>query len=306
LAGSPLGITQDAGGLLYVSHGTSTIADGMKIVATIDPSDGSQSTFDLNGSGPIPSAQTGVTFDGDGNFYLASNTSQAIFKYGPDGSYLGNSGHLESPIGIAYDPLTNKIFWTDSAEHRVYSVLPDFSGLDVVASGGFLSVPRGLVIDNGTIFVADAGATKRLLGIDKTTGNQWVVSSGGLINNPVGLALLTAAPVVPLPAAAWMALPLLGGLGVVWMKRRKAALSRDGRVGNVGPTVRRTVFRNCRRALWVVVAAVLTSATASPSPAASFTGLTPQRPAPTRRPTPARRIPISMLSRRAPAVTWPG
>ena len=77
-------------------------------------------------------------------------------------------------------------------EPRVLRIDPADGSFDVVASGGQLVAPDGVVVDrDGVLYVADpAGAAPgKVLRIDPLTGAQTVVSTGGL-SDPFDLALL--------------------------------------------------------------------------------------------------------------------
>jgi len=188
---SPWGITLDAAGNLYVGGGNG----GNSMVVRVDPS-GEVTTVAGTGEpgfsgdgGPATEAQLNgvqdMTFDRDGNLYIADEFNNRIRKVDPSGvittfagtgkpGFAGDGGPaVEAKLGasgVAVDEAGN-VYIAEAGNGRVRVVDP--SGIiETVAGGGRKGVvgdggpateadlkwPRGVAVDaEGNLYIADAG-----------------------------------------------------------------------------------------------------------------------------------------------------
>lgn len=139
-----------------------------------------------------------ITFDEDGNFYVAGFDTSNIIKFNAAGSPLSNwrggiTRKLDRPVSLAY--YNQKIYVADFARDEV--LLFDLSGSFISSLGGpgkgqgQFRGPSSLYIDsNGNLFVADSGNSR----IQKFNSNgkfilEFQGSGSSKLGNPSGLTV---------------------------------------------------------------------------------------------------------------------
>jgi len=121
--------------------GNSTAAN--KVVVLCD------SNRDPNLTGPRD-----VAVDSSGIIWVCNPAAGTVTSYNPNGSPRPTvvTG-LANPLGIVYDPTTNRVWVTENGAARVTSINPSTAVKDSsVATGG--DAPRNLDIKDGTMFLA--------------------------------------------------------------------------------------------------------------------------------------------------------
>jgi sugar lactone lactonase YvrE len=137
---SPLGVTVDAAGNVYVSD------IGLQEVFKVTP-EGTQTTV---GSGlDVPQS---VAVDGAGNVYIADSQYPAVFKVTPDGVQTMVGSGFDWPSGVAVDGEGN-VYVSDPFVDAVFKITP--SGKQTTVGGGY-NTPAGVAVDaSGNLYVAD-------------------------------------------------------------------------------------------------------------------------------------------------------
>jgi uncharacterized protein (TIGR03437 family) len=207
----PYGLAFDSGGNLF-------FGDGAR-VRKISGADGTITTFAGNGrvgtagnEGPAVSAPlgtvTGLTFDAQGNLYIADASNHVIrrvdrqgiihavagagragFSDGPAASALFNS-----PRGIALDTQGN-LYVADFINNRIRKITPNgtvstlagngtpgFLGENVLAGQAELGQPDSLVVHNGNLYVGDE-VDSRVRMVALSTNIITTVIGGGASTN---------------------------------------------------------------------------------------------------------------------------
>jgi|GEM_PF-1345169 len=184
---SPIGITRDATGSLYVadamnhtirkitSSGTvSTLAGGAAVSGSIDGA-GTAARFNY---------PTGAVIDSSGNVYVADTTNNTLRKISPNGvttTLAGLAGVSGSNDGTGPDALFNRpgglaadasgnLYLADTGNSMVRKISPDgtvvtLAGLSGIAglkdgtgSNAFFNQPLAVALDTaGNVYVADTG-----------------------------------------------------------------------------------------------------------------------------------------------------
>ncbi len=157
------------------------------------PGDGGQAADAmLNGPGGLSVRLDGAILIADSNHYRIRqiDSSGRIITmagtgepgFGGDGG-LAVDAQMRLPLGIAVDPTTGDVYFSDMRQHRVRRINTD-STIDTVAGTGArgssgdggpaanaeLAVPLGLAVDtSGDVYIADGG-NNRIRRIDHATG----------------------------------------------------------------------------------------------------------------------------------------
>ncbi|WP_024445679.1 SMP-30/gluconolactonase/LRE family protein [Mycolicibacterium iranicum] len=206
----PHGLAVGQDGRLYIADGTYFYA--------LD-SDGTREAVAMLFTPGYPGYMRGLAATGDGHFVCTTSLGQ-VGKYRPGGEtdYLatgydqlygvavsgdgalvfaelgagrvhglrGTSAEvladgLAEPSGVAFGPDGAPLV-AESAAGRVVRL--SRSGVETVVDG--LDTPQGLTVDDGTLYIVDAGA-KEVLGVDLTTGHRTVIATGLAIGSPPGV-----------------------------------------------------------------------------------------------------------------------
>jgi sugar lactone lactonase YvrE len=163
----------------------STVAAGGNLVfpmdVVVEPPDGKLLVVDsnvLNGAGRGVFRIDPYTFDPND-----PSSNQEI---------ISQHGLFATPIKLARDDLNDLLYVADrggtrqdssEAEPQVIEVSPDGTQR-LVTDAGLLVAPTGIaVLDPDTLLVADPAAGA-VIGVHRTSGSQWIVSSGGLFAVP--------------------------------------------------------------------------------------------------------------------------
>ena len=111
----PYGIAINHKGEIVVSE------QGNGHISTYTPSGKKIQTIDLKGLDPLS-----LSLDGEGNIIVGEDTNHSIRKYSPEGQLLASVGtggtgplQFEEPGDIAINTRNNKVFVTDSSNHRI-------------------------------------------------------------------------------------------------------------------------------------------------------------------------------------------
>ncbi len=174
---SPIGITIDAGGNLFVADA------GNNLIRKIAP-DSTVTTFATSPSGfaNLINNPTGVAVDNKGNVYIANYLSNNILisdnlgninVFAGSGSFGNSNGSLATasfyyPNSVAVDNKRNIIYVADGVNNLIREITPDgmvstFAGsgrADIIANGkgtnASFNGPSGLAVDAaGNVYVAD-------------------------------------------------------------------------------------------------------------------------------------------------------
>lgn len=122
----------------------------------------------------------GVAVSGDGQIVFAELGAGRVHGLrGTSAEVLADG--LAEPSGVAFGPDGAPLV-AESAAGRVVRL--SRSGVETVVDG--LDTPQGLTVDDGTLYIVDAGA-KEVLGVDLTTGHRTVIATGLAIGSPPGV-----------------------------------------------------------------------------------------------------------------------
>ena len=160
------------------------------VVVRVDPVTGEQ-TLIAALDGP-----RGLAIGPDGQLYVQGGTSFGLDRLNVTRidsltgaqTVVSVAGLLTSPRDIAFDPQLGALLVTngDAVPTGVIQVDPTTGAQSLLSSGG--SDPTGIVVStSGTIFVVDQGAS--VFTVDRATGQQTAVSSGGLLVAPTGIGI---------------------------------------------------------------------------------------------------------------------
>src|SRR5262249_38487298 len=98
-------------------------------------------------------APSGLTFDGQGNLYVANYASNSVDRISRDGTrtQFASGGHLKGPIGLVADESGN-IYVANYASGTVARITP--AGISTIVATGF-NGPYYLTLDRtGSLFVS--------------------------------------------------------------------------------------------------------------------------------------------------------
>lgn len=155
----------------------------------------------------------GVVLEPDGKLLVVDSntlegTGRGVFRIDPytfdPNDFLSNQeivsqhGLFATPIKLARDDDSGDLYVADRGGTRadgsealpqVIEVSPDGTQR-LVTDAGLLDAPTGIaVLDPDTLLVADPAAGA-VIGVHRTSGNQWIVSSGGLFVVPWELQIV--------------------------------------------------------------------------------------------------------------------
>jgi DNA-binding beta-propeller fold protein YncE len=89
---------------------------------------------------------------------------------------------LSKPQGVTVDKTTDKLYWTDSDTHKIYSANLDGTELKIVVK--WTPNPRRIAVDNGKIYWTDSGTHQihrsNLTGSETETLVKWVYDPRGI------------------------------------------------------------------------------------------------------------------------------
>jgi len=174
----PYGIAIDRDGTILVTD-TSALA-----VIRIDPRTGRQ---EVVVSGPEYGVMFGIALDDDGFIYVAN--VETILRIDPRTRQVERypRGRLGTTLGVTVGG-RGELYVADAAG-AVWRLNPRNGAQHLVAKGGYLVQPCGIVADqNGRLFVTDL-ATRRIVEIDARNGKQRLVTEGENLVSPVGIAI---------------------------------------------------------------------------------------------------------------------
>ncbi|MHB1701100.1 MAG: Ig-like domain repeat protein [Acidobacteriaceae bacterium] len=188
---NPVAVTVDtAGDGYYVQAGTGP-GQGALYKAIAGPN-GLGTPQLLLGPGAGLNVPSAITWDADGNVYIADTGLNAILKYDVNGTLSTAVSGLTSPTSLAIDIYGNLYVTEGGAAHDLLEIQPG-GEKHVIAGGGGVSAANGIpatsasfvaptsvvVNSDGTVYVADSGAhlvfsidTARLIHLAAGNGTQ--------------------------------------------------------------------------------------------------------------------------------------
>ena len=220
----PLGLTQDAAGVIYVADsGNNTIRrialDGT--VTTIAGSPGVSGSADGTGAAARFSKPSGIAFGPDGDLYVADLNNSLIRRVTVAGivtTYAGSTvgGYLDgpaasakfrSPFGIAV-AANGDVLVSDVSDHRIRRVrragntagavetlagngTVNSADVDGVGTAATISGPTGMVLRGNTLTVRDGIGLLRqvdLVAANVTTAAGSRTAAGGFVDGPIATA----------------------------------------------------------------------------------------------------------------------
>jgi len=106
-------------------------------------------------------APVAIAPDGAGGVWVTDTELKQVIRLGPGGEPLGTLGDglFQRPTGIARDPVTGRIFVTDTSRHRVVVFNADLDVVDVIggrgAGPGEFNFPTHITVAERRLYVAD-------------------------------------------------------------------------------------------------------------------------------------------------------
>lgn len=190
----PRGITiSPAGDILVADAGSPS---NMGYVISVDPLTGDQS---LLFEGGYLNRPWDLAFDGDGNLYVACEgpgSTVAVVRVAPDGgqTLVSPGGPYASWTGgiVVYpsgEIFTSEIYYNNA----IIEIDPLTGNQSILVQYGPFEDPRDLAIDDfGSLVVADenVSAPGKVIRVDPETGAAVVLSDGGLLVDPYGIAVV--------------------------------------------------------------------------------------------------------------------
>ena len=178
---SPSGIAVDAGGDVLVAdrsnHRIQKFTGNGVFVAAFGSRGSADGRFEL---------PTGIGLDGDGNILVADQGNHRIQKFGPDFAFIDQFGQNGSALGQFINPADvavaedGRIFVVDKDNHRIQVFGANLTALGEFGSRGRgldqFDFPRGIIVDDERIFVADRN-NDRLLEFADLSGAGFLVDA---------------------------------------------------------------------------------------------------------------------------------
>jgi sugar lactone lactonase YvrE len=180
----PFGIAVGLSGEIFVSD------TGCAGLFGINPSTGEQRLICTGGILGLP---FGITVERTGMILVANG--QSLVRVNPDSgtqALVSNPNLFQVPIAIALDD--NDAIYVVDALGAVIRVDPATGAQTILAKGGYLQRPQGIVARGKYIYVTDVATgdmnfgVGRVIRIDARSGRQTILSEGANLVGPVGIA----------------------------------------------------------------------------------------------------------------------
>ncbi len=199
---NPVAIAVDtAGNGYYLQDGTGP-GQGALYKAPVGPG-GLGSPQLLLGPGAGLNVPSAMTWDADGNLYIADTGLNAILKYDANGTLSTFVSGLTSPSSLAIDVFGNLYVTQGGAAHNLLEIQPGGERHIIAGSGSqanangipassasFVDPTSVVVAADGTVFVADTGA-HRVFSIDSANLIHNAAGNGSQTDSAPGTALGT-------------------------------------------------------------------------------------------------------------------
>ncbi len=105
----------------------------------------------------------GIIVDSLGRLLVSDSAAGTIFVFDPEGQYLGHFGEesLIRPCGLAFDPVTNRLFVADTGKHALIALAIDGELIQSVGTRGTalgeFNFPTYVAVGpNGSVHVSDS------------------------------------------------------------------------------------------------------------------------------------------------------
>ena len=138
---------------------------------------------------------------GDHVFWSNANPTNKISFANLDGSGGGadlttTGATVSNPQGVAFDPVTGRIYWANSGGNKISFANLNGSGGDLTTTGATMNQPLGVAIDSaaGRIYWGNVGGAGKVsyANLDGTGGGD-VVTGVATVSQPAGVAVDSAA-----------------------------------------------------------------------------------------------------------------
>lgn len=141
-----------------------------------------------------------IAFDAAGNMYVCDMSNGRVQSFSPTMAFRWAATGLSRPVGIAFDPLANRVLVTSAGASKVFALNPASGartdlGIPRGGSPGQVLAPQGVAVAaDGSFWVGDTGNDR----VQKFTANGTYAGVGigagrGQANNqfnkPMGLAI---------------------------------------------------------------------------------------------------------------------
>jgi hypothetical protein len=186
LLNQPYGIALGPTGDLFVTSFANSL------VVEVDHISGAQT---LVASGGSLSGPLGITFNAAGNLVVANYGNSTILEINPTNGTQSIiiSGHgLNHPHHVILDSSGSIFVGNDAlnAGSIIQKVTPGSTTITNSSAVGTLRSPRGIAIEGSGKLISAQFDNKQILRVDSTNGTATAVtSSGGLLNQPYGVAV---------------------------------------------------------------------------------------------------------------------
>lgn len=185
LLNQPYGMALSPSGDLFVT------SFGNSLIVKVNHLTGAQTQVASGGSlsGPL-----GIAFNAAGNLVVANYNSSSILEINPNtgaqttiiaGRGLNHPHHLvvdsSGAIYVGND--------ADSAGNIIQKITPGSTVITNIATGDKLKSPRGIAIEGNGRLISSQFDDRKIVRVDPANGNQPGISSGGLLNQPYGVAV---------------------------------------------------------------------------------------------------------------------
>jgi streptogramin lyase len=187
---NPFGIAISDQGQLVVSDSSSCCR-----LILVDPATGRQSVVE-DGSRQILGAPLGLAMSPDGGVLVAN--AQTLAHWDPATgamSTISSNGMFVAPLSVAPGMRGDACVINQAFPAEILRVDLTTGAQVLLTRGGFLNRPQSIVSRNQDLYVTDIADPNgnvgigRVIHIDSETGIQKVVSEGGSLVGPVGIAL---------------------------------------------------------------------------------------------------------------------